>query len=180
MLNAKYLIYNPDAPPLVNSHALGNAWFVTKPLFAANPNLELAGVNTIDPAKEAIISNSFGALVKDRDYPGSAGDTIMLASYQPNELVYKSHTGEERIAVFSEIYYPAGWKFFIDGKETPYFRADFVLRAAMIPAGDHEIRFLFDPSSYRTGNKVSLASSILLILLLAGYFTLPLVRKNKK
>ncbi len=179
MLNAKYLIYNPDSPPLVNPHALGSAWFVTKPLFAGSPNLELSGVNTIDPAKEAVISKSFSDQVKDREYPGAAGDTIALASYQANELVYKSHTGADRIAVFSEIYYPAGWKFYIDGKAAPYFRADFVLRAAMIPAGDHEIRFLFEPSSYMTGNKVSLASSILLILLLAGYIAAPLVRKNK-
>jgi hypothetical protein len=180
MLNSKYLIYNPDSPPLLNSHALGNAWFVTKPLFAENPNLELAYINKLNPSYEAVINQSFTSLVKDQSYPVSGGDTISLVSYQPNELVYKYHAGEDKLAVFSEIYYPAGWKCFVDGKKINYFRADFVLRAAIVPGGDHEVKFLFEPSSYFTGNKVSLASSILIILLLAAYIASPLIRKQKQ
>ena len=180
MLNSKYLIYNPEAPPLVNSHALGSAWFVEKPVLVGTPNLELARVNKIDPYKEAVVNESFRDLVKDPSNTATPGDTISLVSYEPNELVYKSHAGSNRLAVFSEIYYPAGWKFFIDGKENKYFRADFVLRAAILPAGDHEIKFQFEPSSYYTGNKVSLASSVILILLILGYFASPLIAKRKQ
>ena len=92
---------------------------------------------------------------------------LSLKSYKPNELVYRYTAGGERLAVFSEIYYPAGWKCFVDGNESRHFRANYVLRAMVVPGGEHEIRFAFEPASYSTGNKVSLASSILLFLLVA-------------
>jgi hypothetical protein len=170
MLNTKYLIYNPEVPPLVNPYALGNAWFVEKPIFVENANQELSATNNFDPAKEVLIDNSFKGLVSKTSYPVFENEKIELVSYQPNELVYKSSAREEKLAVFSEIYYPAGWKSYIDGKESKYFRTDFLLRGMVVPAGDHEIKYVFEPASYITGNKISLASSVLLILLIAGYF----------
>jgi hypothetical protein len=169
MLNTKYVIYNPEAPPLLNQNALGNVWFVEKPVIVNTPNEELSGVNKINPAKEAIIDKSYKDQITGTEYPVAAGDTITLKSYEPNELVYISKSKGERLAVFSEIYYPAGWNSYIDGKECKYFRADWVLRAMIVPAGDHEIRFAFEPSSYIMGNKISLVSSVVFILLLAGY-----------
>jgi hypothetical protein len=169
MLNTKYIIFNPSYPPLVNAMAAGNAWFAESPVFAENANKEIALVRSFVPSREAIISTSLKDRIAKSTYQHAAGDTIQLTSYQPDELIYKSSAKEEKLAVFSEIYYPAGWKCFIDGKENNYFRADWILRAAIIPAGDHEIKFTFRPSSYYTGNKISLASSILLILLIGGY-----------
>ena len=179
MLNAKYMIYNTDAPPLVNPHALGNVWFVEKPLPVENANRELAAVNVIDPSKEAAFDVRFKDQVTAASYPVKANDTIGLVSYKPNELIYKYKADNEKLAVFSEIYYPAGWKCFIDNKESRYFRADYVLRAMVVPAGDHQIRFTFAPSSYIVGNKISLASSIIFILLVAGYFAAPFRKKSK-
>lgn len=170
MLNAKYLIYNPEVPPVENPFALGNAWFVEKPLFVENANQELSATNNFDPSKEALIDNTFKDLIAKTSYPVLENEKIELISYQPNELVYKSSAFEEKLAVFSEIYYPAGWKSYIDGKESKYFRTNFLLRGIIVPAGDHEIKFVFEPASYITGNKISLASSVLLILLIAGYF----------
>jgi len=169
MLNTKYLIYNPEVPPIVNPYALGNAWFVEKPLFVENANQELSGTNNFDPAKEALIHISFRDQITKSVYPVLENEKIELTSYQPNELIYKSNAREEKLAVFSEIYYPAGWKSYIDGKESKYFRTNFLLRGMVVPAGDHEIKFVFAPASYFTGNKISLASSVLLILLIAGY-----------
>jgi uncharacterized membrane protein YfhO len=94
-------------------------------------------------------------------------------------LHYKYVAREEKLAVFSEIYYPAGWKCYIDGKESKYFRVDWVLRGMVVPAGDHEIKFAFKPASYYVGNKISLASSVLLILLFAGYFFTKFKMKSK-
>jgi hypothetical protein len=170
MLNTKYLIYDAGSVPLVNTKALGNAWFVEKPVIAENANNEIAIVRSFDPTKVATIDNQFKNQVLKTSYPVIEGDKIELKSYQPDELLYASHAGEEKLAVFSEIYYPKGWKCFIDGKETKYFRTDWVLRGMIVPAGDHEIKFTFRPASYYMGNKVSLASSILLILVCAGYF----------
>jgi len=179
MLNTKYVIYSPEAPPLVNNKALGNAWFVENPLFADNANEEISGVNRINPATQTVIDKRFQNLVTKSSYPVANEDTIDLKSYEPNELVYTSSAAEEKLAVFSEIYYPAGWKSYIDGKEIPHFRVNYVLRGMIIPAGDHEIKFRFEPASYIAGNKISYASSTIFILLLLGYFLKEMRPKTK-
>ena len=169
MLNAKYFIINGQMAPVINTNALGNVWFVETPIIAKNANEELSTVNKINPAAQAVIDVRFKNQVTNASYPVAPGDTIMLTSYKPNELIYKYSSKGERLAVFSEIYYPAGWKAFIDGAEKSYFRTDYVLRGMVVPAGNHEIKFVFRPASYYTGNTVSLASSIIFILLIAGY-----------
>ena len=178
MLNTKYVIYNPGAAPLVNPNALGNSWFVEKPVFAENANKEISLIKSLNPSREATIDNIFKDQITKPSYPVLENEKIVLVSYQPDELVYKSTAKEEKLAIFSEIYYPAGWKCFIDGKENKYFRADWVLRGMIVPAGDHEIKFTFKPSSYYTGNKISLASSVLLILVIAGYFFTRFYKKS--
>ena len=179
MLNTKYVIYNPEAPPLQNPHAMGNAWFVGKSSIADGANQELAVLKNIDPFKEAVIDIKFNDQVREATYQPGSGDTIELVSYKPDELEYKYTAESERLAIFSEIYYPAGWKCYLDGMESNYFRTNYVLRGMMVPAGSHKIRFAFEPASYHLGNKVSLASSILLILLAAGYFIVVFKRKPK-
>jgi hypothetical protein len=179
MLNTKYIIYNPAAPPLINPKALGNAWFVEKPVIVENANKEISLINAFNPAKEAVIVNTFKNQITKSSFPVQENDKIELISYQPDELHYKYSAMEEKLAVFSEIYYPAGWKCYVDGKESQYFRADWVLRGMVIPSGDHEIKFTFKPDSYFVGNKISLASSVLLILLFAGYFFAKLKMKPK-
>jgi hypothetical protein len=175
MLNTKYVIYNPAAPPLTNPNALGNAWFVEKPIIAENANNEISSVKSFNPSKEAIINTAFRNQITKSSFPVQENEKIELVSYQPDELKYKYSAREEKLAVFSEIYYPAGWKCYLDGKESSYFRIDYVLRGMVVPSGDHEIKFTFKPASYYVGNKISLASSVLLILLCAGYF----LTKNK-
>ena len=179
MLNAKYLIINGQMAPIINKNVLGNAWFAETPLIAANANEELSTVNKIDPAKQAVIDIRFKNLITSTSYNWAIGDTIMLTSYKPNELIYKYSSKGERLAVFSEIYYPAGWKAFIDGAEKSYFRTDYVLRGMVVPGGNHEIKFEFKPASYYTGNTVSLASSLIFILLIAGFIGYSIRSKSK-
>jgi hypothetical protein len=179
MLNTKYIIYAPGMPPIVNPRAFGNAWFVLKPRIVENANEELSAINQLNLLAEAVIDKKFKDQVKEEFYPVKENDTIYLESYQPNELVYKYSASGEKLTIFSEIYYPAGWKCYIDGKEASYFRANYVLRAMVVPEGDHEIRFVFHPSSYYTGNMVSLVSSAILILLIAGYLASLYFKKSK-
>jgi hypothetical protein len=179
MLNTRYIIYDPAALPLINTKALGNAWFVETPVMAENANREISAINILNPAKEATIDKVFKDLITKSSYPVLENEKIELVTYQPDELIYKYSAREEKLAVFSEIYYPAGWKCYIDGKESKYFRTNYVLRGMVLPAGDHEIKFSFKPESYFAGNKVSLASSILLILLLSGYFVSKLRTTSK-
>ncbi len=179
MLNTKYVIFNPEAPPLENKKALGNAWFTENPLIVENANQEITTTNRIDPSKQAVIDNGFSEIVSRSSYPVSEGDSISLQSYEPNELVYTSKASGDKLAVFSEIYYPAGWKSFIDGKEVPHFRVNYVLRGIVIPSGSHEIMFRFEPASYKAGTKISYASSAIFILLILGYIIINFRSKNK-
>jgi hypothetical protein len=179
MLNTRYVIYNSAAAPLINPNALGNVWFVEKPVIVENANKEISSVRSFNPSKEAIINNTFKDQIIQSTFPVQENEKINLVSYQPDELHYKYVAKEEKLAVFSEIYYPAGWKCYIDGKESKYFRTDWVLRGMVVPAGDHEIKFAFKPASYYVGNKISLASSVLLILLFAGYFFTKFKMKSK-
>jgi hypothetical protein len=177
MLNTKYIIYNPDAPPIVNPKTLGNAWFVEKPEIAENADMELSMTSRTDPSKSAVIDKRFRDQLTKSSYPIEEGENIRLLTYQPNELVYRSSAKSEKLTLFSDIYYPAGWKCYVDGKETKYFRANYVLRAMIVPGGDHEIKFIFKPTSYYTANTVSLASSVIFILLVAGYVVIRIRRK---
>jgi hypothetical protein len=166
MLNTKYIILAPDAPPLINKYSLGNAWFVNGVSLVDNADAELLAVKTFNPATEAIVDRKFEVQVSANDYAGSSSDTVYLASYKPNMLTYKSELSSERVAVFSEIYYPEGWQAYIDDIPADHFRTDYVLRGMIVPAGSHTITFSFEPQSYKIGNKVSLASSVVLLAML--------------
>ena len=83
-------------------------------------------------------------------------------------MVYETNAKTDQLAVFSEIYYPKGWIATIDGKESPYVNADYVLRAMVIPAGKHTVEFNFKPAVYVVGEKISLAGSILVLLICFG------------
>ncbi len=103
-----------------------------------------------------------------------------MTQYGLNELKYASSNSQDGFGVFSDIYYPAGWKAFIDGKETPILRVDYALRGLKIPAGRHEVDFKFHPDTYFLGQEISGISSILLILLVLGGFVFEIVRKKKE
>lgn len=116
-----------------------------------------------DPASE--IENIDETQENDGQDPS---DYIELVSYNPNHLEYHSATSSERIAVFSEVYYDAGWNAYIDGEHVDHFRVNYILRAMVVPPGEHEIEFHFNPRGYLIGERISLVSSVLLILLSGG------------
>jgi len=169
MLNTKYYIYDPAQPPLSNTHALGNVWLVKEVKLVDKADDEISSLQHFDPKSTAIVNRSFEQALGGFK-TGSGEGEIRLTEYKPNYLKYEAMVNSgSQLAVFSEIYYPKGWKSFIDGKETEHIPANFVLRAMVIPSGKHQIEFKFEPASYFIGNKVSLASSILLLLAIAGY-----------
>ena len=183
MLNTRYVIYNPGAMPLINNYALGHAWFIRELKFAGNADEEITMLGKIDPASIAIVDETFTAMLEGFEPQADSTARIELVSYSPNELKYTTSTNSEQLAVFSEIYYPKGWKVSIDGKKADYFRADFLLRAMLVPAGNHEVVFSFKPESFYTGNKIATASSGILLLLLIGAVFLEIKKslgKNKE
>jgi hypothetical protein len=179
MLNAKYVIYHPSQPPLVNPHAMGNAWFVGEYKSVNNADEEIFALNTLDAARTAVIDKRFESELSGLNIVADSTATITLTEYKPNKLTYKSKAGSEQLAVLSEIYFSDGWQAYIDSKEVPHFRADWTLRAMRVPAGEHEIIFKFEPRRYHTSRTVATASSALLILLLIGIVIMPFVKKKE-
>lgn len=183
MLNTRYIIYNPEQPPLVNPFAFGNAWFVQKVDIVANADEEIAALNTINPLHTAVVDKRFAADLEGFTPQPDSTATITLDSYRPNKLVYTSKTSSEQLAVFSEIYYQPGWTATIDGKPAPHFRADWVLRAMLVPAGEHQIVFEFKPEGYIIATNISAYSSFLILLLLLvgiGYSVVKYVKQAKE
>ena len=168
MLNTKYVVINDDAPPLTNPQANGNAWFVKNILPVNSANDEILKLSAINTKETAIINDKFNAELKGFIPQFDADATIKLNSYQANKLVYEANAKTDQLAVFSEIYYPKGWIATVDGKESPYVNADYVLRAMVVPAGKHTVEFNFKPAVYVVGEKISLTGSILVLLLSFG------------
>jgi len=171
MLNTRYVIVpdeNKQPVAQQNPMALGNAWFVSQYKLVDNADQELAALNGFDPASLAIVDKKFQEQLKSWAPGKDTLDYIRLTEYQPNDLKYKYNSKKDGLAVFSEIYYPKGWNAYVDGKETPHFRANYILRAMVLPAGEHTVEFKFEPSAYYVGETVSKISSILLILLVLG------------
>jgi hypothetical protein len=172
MLNTKYFIVPGEqgGPPQmqINMEALGNAWFVNNARMVNNADEEINALSDFVPTETAIYDKRFASQVEGRIISKDTTGTISLTEYKPNHLTYKSQTGSDQLAVFSEIYYDKGWDAYIDGKPAPYFRANYVLRAMIVPAGSHTIEFKFEPKVYATGEKIAYASSILLVLLALG------------
>ena len=162
-LNTRYVIIDGEYPPVYNGNTLGNAWFVDEVVPAATPDEEIAFLGSVDLRHQAVIGKDMPAVIAA---PADTADVITLTAYAPNELRYHYSASADRLAVFSEIYYPDGWKAQVDGAPVEVLRADWTLRAAQLPAGEHDLVMRFSPASYRTGANISRASSIALILLL--------------
>ncbi len=175
MLNTKYFILqNPQTnQPVVqqNPEALGNAWFVRDYKLVAKADEEMAALGTFNPRNTALVDKRFESFLNGLTItPDSAANRIALTAYKPNALTYQSTTTSPQLAVFSEIYYRGNedWKAFVDGKETPHFRANYLLRAMVVPAGTHTIEFKFAPAAVSVGHTIDLISSILLVIFVVG------------
>lgn len=176
MLNCKYIILQDNLPPVMNDHAQGACWLVENAVNAASANEEITLLGKADLRKSAIIRDWSRTLPEVESAPvedifaEGRLDDIRLTSYAANELHYSYAVSQDRLAVFSEIWYP-DWKVTIipeggEAQEGELLRADWVLRAAVIPQGEGEIVMRFEPASYKNGEGISRASSIILILLL--------------
>lgn len=180
MLNTKYIIIPEYNAPINNKYAYGNAWFVKDYELVNTPDEELLSLKQIDPRESAVISKDFESIIQDKGFNYDENATIELSSYAPNKLEYKTSAANEQLAVFSEIYYPKGWNVYVDGNKTDLLRADYILRAVIIPAGEHTVTFEFKPESYYIGARVSAISSSLLLLALLGGIIFYVYRYVKK
>ena len=182
-LNTRYVVLAEDYPPLVNDGAFGPAWFVDSVVEAATPDEEIALLGAVDLRKQAVVTspvilNASPVILNEvKNLSAGEEDLITLTSYAPNELRYHYKAATDRLAVFSEIYYPNGWNATVDGQPLELFRADWTLRAAQLPAGEHDVVMHFLPESYRTGARISTITSILLLLLLLSGLIISYITK---
>jgi len=164
MLNTKYVIYNPDGQPLINPAAFGGAWFVDTAMVVNSPDEEIAALAKVDLRTVAVVDQRFADQLTRIGQDGESA--IQLTDYQPNHLTYQTESANDRLAVFSEIYFANGWNAYLDGVKAPYLRANYILRAMNIPAGKHTIDFKFEPAVWKVGEPISLVASLILILLM--------------
>lgn len=169
MLNMRYAVVSTQdgkQMPVRNPYAMGNAWFVNEVQFVPMPDDESAALNTIDMHKTAVADTLFRSRLTCQAQPDST-DEIVLTKYTPNTLEYTAKNKHDRVAVFSEIYYPTGWHLYVDDQEVALGRVNYVLRAAVIPAGEHQIRMEFIPDALKW-DKLGYALVIFAILLSLG------------
>ena len=182
MLNAKYLIVPEEGKAVVqaNPYALGNAWFVGKLVVADGAQAESDALNTIDVATTAVLDREFAAFAANPE-PGIAPDAeVHLTAWTPKQLDYEATTSTPGTLVFSEIYYPYGWKATIDGQPADHFRVNYLLRALNVPAGNHHITFLFDPDSVRKGDAIATACVVLMYLAILAIIAVDVVGRIRQ
>lgn len=170
MLNTKYFIVSNQNQKIAqrNTGALGNAWFVKEVQFVTSADEELAALSNINTQNKAVINTHYSEMISQFDLDSLA--SIILTDYKANHLTYTANCSQEQLAIFSEIFYDKGWNAYLNGNLVPHFRANYLLRAMMIPSGSHKIEFKFEPSSFDTGENISFASSAILLILLLGVF----------
>ncbi|WP_339841113.1 YfhO family protein [uncultured Maribacter sp.] len=171
MLNIKYVIRKDEEGnsfPIENPNANGNAWFIKELKPVENANAEILALDSLDSKSSAVFNASINKDISQLKYPVDSTASISLIDYEPNHLTYASKNSNEGVAVFSEMYYVNGWNAYIDGQESDYFKVDYVLRALTIPSGEHKIEFKFEPEVVVQGSKITLASTILLGLVIVG------------
>ena len=202
MLNTKYIILGASVPPVENTFRLGNAWFVNEIVPVNNANEEIETLKVVNPAFQAVVSADFiqqnDALAQEVQRLAanvgkeeeavadmSLNNFIELAGYAPNKLVYNYSSNKPQITLFSEVYYNPGWVATItpaaggEAKSLDIFRANWILRGAVVPAGDYTIEFTFNPPCFEKGEVYSMISSGILILLLLGGVVVTVMRKRR-
>lgn len=166
MLDTRYIIVNQNAF-IENSEACGAAWFVNNIKWVNSPNEEILALDNFNPRQTVVINKEFSSQIKEtKDNANAKINFVAEENDNPTRRIYKTSSTTAQVAVFSEIYYKDSWKAYIDGKEVPYFRANYILRAMYVPAGNHTIEFVCKSSTLSRAKVLNLIGSVLLILLL--------------
>ncbi len=174
MLNTKYFIQkdrsNQTQAYQKNDSALGNCWLIKNIQYVKDANAEMNSLGNFNPADTAVVQDVFKSSVPFEPVADSTA-SIALVKNDNDVINYTFNATSNQFAVFSEVYYKNGWKAYIDGKETPIVKVNYVLRGLAIPAGKHDIKFEFKPQGYYKGKSItSIFSIVLLVVFAAGIF----------
>ncbi|HPD87503.1 MAG TPA: YfhO family protein, partial [Proteiniphilum sp.] len=182
MLNTRWVIMPAQGGgtlPVLNPHAMGNAWFVDEIRFTESADEEIEAVGMLDLHHAAVADKKFEPLLKGLQVtPADSASTIRLLEYDSDYLVYEADVKKDEMAVFSEIYYPKGWQITINGEPAEMLRVNYTLRGMVIPEGKQTIIFQFDPQSIRVTDSIAYGA-LLMMLLTAVYLLLNNLKRKK-
>ena len=182
MLNTKYYIFpiQNGTLPIENPGANGNAWFVSEIQYVDNANQELAALGQINTKETAVVDKRFQEQLANAPAiePKDSTSSVELVTYEPNYLTYEVNSANGGVVVFSENYYP-GWQAYLDGKPVDHARANYILRAMQVPAGNHKVEFKFDPHTIRTTEALANSAIAILVLVLLGAIALAAYNQRK-
>jgi len=171
MLNTKYFIVSNPATgkPMAqqNPDAFGNVWLVKGIKYVNNADEEMLALDNTDLRDTVVIEKSFSADIKTQPQYDSTA-SVKLKENLNDKIIYDYNSSKPQFAVFSEVYYKHGWNAYVDGQKASYVRVNYILRGMSLPAGKHEIEFRFEPTSFTTGRLITIWSSIILLLSVAG------------
>ncbi len=181
MLNTKYiLVRNPQTGQdmvLPNTDANGPVWLVRNVKLVKDDAEEIQTIGSTDLKDTAVVQESFAKGLVQPQWDSSA--SIRLSKFDNDEIEYAYSSTAPQFAVFSEVYYPYGWNAYIDGQKVEYVKANYVLRGLAIPAGNHTVKFVYEPATYKKGVTISYISSFLIALIIVGGLFMHW-RENKK
>jgi hypothetical protein len=167
MLNTKYfIVQNPqNGKPVaqLNPGAFGNAWLVKGIKYVGNANEEMQALDSTDLRDTAVVEKKYQSEIKQSPV-GDSSAYIKLKENLNDKIEYTFHSKMPQFAVLSEVYYPLGWDAFIDGKKADYVKTNYILRGMFVPAGDHQIEFIFEPKSFSIGRTVTIIANIIVFL----------------
>ena len=186
MLDTKYFILpvgQEGGTAIENPEACGAAWFVENIKTVNTADEEILALNDFNPQHTAILNKEFASQLQNKDFSNADQQATITLQESPNKnpdlKIYKTKSTTAQLCVFSEIYYKDGWKAYIDGKEAPILRANYVLRALEVPAGEHTIELRCEPDTLKTFNIINLIGSILIVIFVIGAIALPFIKKKK-
>ena len=168
MLNARYIIFDPNQPPIVNPNAFGNAWFVHNYEIVENADAEMAALDRVNLLETAVLDRRFAHYVSGFRFQPDENASIVMTSYEPVRVRYKFSAATDQLVVFSEIFYPHGWEATINGEPAEHFRVNWTLRAMIVPAGEHLIEFKFMPRNVIRAWYAGSTMSLFVLLFLIG------------
>jgi hypothetical protein len=144
---------------LENREALPRAWIVHSAR-QADPEeaLELLGSDAVDPRETALVEGTPPDLAEPDD---ASEDRASVTGYEAGRIRLETSTGAAGLLVLSEPYYPA-WKAYVDGERVPLYRADYLLRAVPVPAGEHRVELRYESWTLRLGTAISLLTGLVL------------------
>lgn len=184
MLNTRYLIGRPEGSQEEVSQprptALGNAWFVNSLTYVKGARSEMNAMTNLDPATQAVADELFKKeLGAETSFAPDSLDKITLTSYHPDTMNYTAISKNGGLAVFSEIYYQPGWDAYIDNKPVTHGRVNYILRGLKIPAGEHQIRFVFEDKEEKTDHTIELLSSLFILLIIPAMLLMYFKRREE-